>query len=428
MGLLRREILQRLGGWSEWCITEDAEASLRILREGYEGLFVPRSYGRGIMPLTFASLKSQRFRWCFGGMQILRMHRRSLMPWNRDPANGLSTAQRLDYLLGGLQWLNDLVLLGFSVVLLSIAAVFLVHGSFPLRPLLGAAAVLPVALIASGLLRALWALRERARIGTRRAVLAFANWLSLSWTVALACLNGLIRREGVFLRTPKQSERPSVLAAVWAARTETALACVLWAAGAALVISRHAGPLLVLLFAWQGAVYATAPFMAWMNQHTELSAQLERRRRSEYLRERAARVAPAAALVSGVGVLTGGVIAVAIVLAGTTSPPTTDPATRAGSGSGSPVQTSTASGGPSGGTVTPSADATVTPSSGPSSPSATQTPTSTPSPTGSLSPSSTPSATSTPSPTTSPSPTATPSATTSGGASVSPSATAGPGP
>jgi cellulose synthase/poly-beta-1,6-N-acetylglucosamine synthase-like glycosyltransferase len=69
MGLLRRSVLESLGGWDEWCITEDAEASLRMLRAGYSGLFLPRSYGQGIMPLTFAALKSQPFRWCFGGMQ-----------------------------------------------------------------------------------------------------------------------------------------------------------------------------------------------------------------------------------------------------------------------------------------------------------------------------------------------------------------------
>ena len=167
MGLLRRAVLDRIGGWNEWCITEDAETSLRILRDGYSGLFVQRSFGQGVMPLTFASLKSQRFRWCFGGMQILRIHWRDLMPWNRDPANRLTLSQRIDYLLGGLQWLNDLVLFGFSIVLLSIAAVLLIHGSFPLRPLLGAAALLPVALISSGLLRAVWALR--ARSSSRRA-------------------------------------------------------------------------------------------------------------------------------------------------------------------------------------------------------------------------------------------------------------------
>ena len=47
-----------------------------------------QSYGHGIMPLTFSALKSQRFRWCFGGMQILRRHWRDLValaPDGREP-------------------------------------------------------------------------------------------------------------------------------------------------------------------------------------------------------------------------------------------------------------------------------------------------------------------------------------------------------
>src|SRR5436190_6920320 len=215
MGLLRRDVLEKVGGWDEWCITEDAEASLRILREGYSGLYIDRSYGRGIMPLTFASLKSQRFRWCFGGMQILRRHWRELMPWDRDPDNGLTTGQRLDYLLSGLQWFNDLVNLAFTVVLLTMGAVFLSGGHVGLRPLEGAVVLLPVAIIASGLLRAIWALRRRTGISRRRALLAFANWLSLSWTVSLACLQGLLRAAGVFMRTPKTSAGHRLLSALW---------------------------------------------------------------------------------------------------------------------------------------------------------------------------------------------------------------------
>jgi cellulose synthase/poly-beta-1,6-N-acetylglucosamine synthase-like glycosyltransferase len=313
MGLLRRAVLEKLGGWNEWCITEDAEASLRILREGYSGLYIGRSFGRGIMPLTFASLKGQRFRWCFGGMQLLRLHRRDLDPFRRDPENHLSIAQRLDYLVGGLQWLNDLLHLGFALILLSMAAVILINGSVPLRPLVGATILLPLTLLASGLLRALWSLRRRARISTKRAILAACNWLSLSWTVAYASIQGAVRKEGAFLRTPKVEDRKGILTAAWTARTETLIALALWSAGMAVAVSGLANPLLVALFAWQGAVYATSPYMAWLNQHTELSAQLERRRRSEWMRERVGRAAP---MVAVGAMLTGVAIAAILVYGG----------------------------------------------------------------------------------------------------------------
>src|SRR5205807_6402849 len=134
MGLLRLDLLRQMGGWNEWCITEDAETSLRLLKAGYDGIYVARSFGAGIMPLTFAAFKSQRFRWCFGGMQTLRMHWRDLLPSKRDPSNRLSSAQRFDYLVGGVQWMNDLIYLGFTGILLASVAVLVASGRLALRP------------------------------------------------------------------------------------------------------------------------------------------------------------------------------------------------------------------------------------------------------------------------------------------------------
>src|SRR5262249_54073745 len=66
MGLIRRTAIEQVGGWDEWCITEDAELSLRLLRAGWSGLHLPTSYGHGVMPPTFEALEGQRLRWCFG--------------------------------------------------------------------------------------------------------------------------------------------------------------------------------------------------------------------------------------------------------------------------------------------------------------------------------------------------------------------------
>lgn len=318
MGLIRRSVLQELGGWDEWCITEDAEVSLRMLKAGHSGVYINESFGRGIMPLTFPALKRQRFRWCFGGVQILRKHFRALLPWSRDAENQLSIPQRLDYLFGGLQWFNDLMSLGFTVVLLAAVAFLTILGGVSFRPLLGAAIVLPAALIGSGLLRALWTLRHRLGISRRRAALAFVSWLSLSWTVALACLQGLIRSEGVFLRTPKWKGRQGLLEALRETRIESALAAALWSGAIFLSITPARNPLVIGLLLWQGAVYASAPFMSWLNLHSELSARLERRRRTEELRERITGLGPRLVGTAAASLLLAG--AAALFLAGGSEP------------------------------------------------------------------------------------------------------------
>ncbi|MBO0728701.1 MAG: glycosyltransferase [Acidimicrobiaceae bacterium] len=313
MGLLRRPLLEAIGGWDEWCITEDAETSLRLLAAGYSSQFVAESFGSGIMPLTFSSLKKQRFRWCFGGMQILRRHWRSLVPWSRSPTNRLTTGQRLDYLFGGLQWMNDLVLLGFAVVLLIVGGLLLSGSSVAIRPLVGPTILLPGTLLATGLLRALWALRYQTRITVRRAVLAFANWLSLSLTVSRACLQGLIRSQGTFMRTAKTGESHGVASAVRAALPETVLAALLWGTAIACAITIHATALLLALMFWQGAVYLTSPYMSWLSGRARLTPMLERRRRTEDLRDRLAAAArPAAA---GTAALAAGAGAFVLILA-----------------------------------------------------------------------------------------------------------------
>jgi len=178
MGLIRREALIRVGGWDEWCITEDAELSLRLLRAGWSGLHVDASMGRGVMPLTFEALKSQRYRWCFGGIQILRMHLASMLPGRRSPENQLTQAQRWAYLSGALQWYGDLLGLLFFAFLM-VGAVNLMLGGGQLFRTLSAflVATVPV-LVGLGLVRAVALLRRGTGATWRDAMGAFFVWQS----------------------------------------------------------------------------------------------------------------------------------------------------------------------------------------------------------------------------------------------------------
>src|SRR5688572_23075220 len=137
MGLIRRSVLEEIGGWDEWCITEDAEASLRILKKGYQSLYINRAFGSGMMPINFEGLKKQRFRWCFGGIQILKKHWEALMPWAHwvDSENKLTLAQRYYYLVGGLGWFSDVFNLLFAFFLVLGAVFNLFSSPVKVRPL-----------------------------------------------------------------------------------------------------------------------------------------------------------------------------------------------------------------------------------------------------------------------------------------------------
>ncbi|RYP88945.1 glycosyltransferase [Nocardioides guangzhouensis] len=280
MGLIRRRALVASGGWDEWCITEDAELSLRLLRDGWTGRHVDESFGHGIMPLSFEALKRQRFRWCFGGVQILRMHWRSLLPGRVSDRNRMATSQRWAFLVGGLQWFGDVAALAFTLFL-AVGAVDLAAGDGLVVRRLGPLLLLcTITLVGLGAVRSV-ALLHRVGHTTRRDALgAFGIWLALGWSVALGALRGLTAREGAFLRTPKVREDHGLRDVVWANRVETALAlgCV---GVAAWVLARPswAAVSVASLLVFQAAGYAAAPLNSLAALRSWLPQDLRRRRR-----------------------------------------------------------------------------------------------------------------------------------------------------
>ena len=261
MGLIRRSALEEVGGWDEWCITEDAEVSLRLLDAGYEGTYVDRSYGRGLMPVDYAGLRSQRFRWAFGGMQLLRIHAGKLLFGRNSKLTG---AQRMSYLIGGLQWLNDPMALVFTALLLLGSGALLAGGSFYLPPLAGTVLLMPPLFILFAVLRFVWALRLRSDCTWRDAFDALQILLGLMWVVSMACVRGLFSREGVFLRTPKQkTEETSLGESLRVVRCELTMGLVCAAAVLALAVDASfelfsERGVMLLLLVWQMGIYWTA--------------------------------------------------------------------------------------------------------------------------------------------------------------------------
>jgi cellulose synthase/poly-beta-1,6-N-acetylglucosamine synthase-like glycosyltransferase len=314
MGLIRRVALEQLGGWDEWCITEDAELSLRLARAGWSGLHVDESWGKGIMPLTFEALKGQRYRWCFGGIQILRMHWRSLLPGRETPANRMSTGQRWSYLSGGLQWYGDLLGLLFLVFLLAGAANLATGGGELFRKLTAfLVATVPV-LVLLGLVRAVALLRRGTGASWRDALGAFFIWQSTSVVVARASVLGLFARKAAFLRTPKTSEKAKWWEALRANWAESVLA-LLGLVGICFALSRAtelAGILLAGLLLFPTLGMAAAPFNSWAAQRAALPADLSAYRTMEWKRSRHRRAVVRGAAVGGlvtVGAVAGAAVA-----------------------------------------------------------------------------------------------------------------------
>ena len=289
MGLFRRSALTAIGGWNEWCICEDTEASLRVLREGWSGLYIPRCFGRGVVPPSWAGMLTQRHRWCFGAMQILRLHWRSLMPWDRSPDNHLTSAQRRDYLMASIGWFRDLLMLAFSLLLVAITGLLVTHSGFAVAPLDGSRSLLPMSLIIIATVCMMFTQRHWTTLLYRRALLSLVVSLAVTWVIALGCIEGVARRDGVFLRTSKSGGRRTVFTSLRLARVETLLAAVLYVSAGLLAGLRHRPWLLIFLILVQATVYLCAPIAAVWNLRAQAVPGQERQRGFAERRLRAAR-------------------------------------------------------------------------------------------------------------------------------------------
>lgn len=223
MTMVRANVLREVGGWSEWCITEDAELGLRIFEAGYEGGYVEQSYGRGVMPDTFIDYKKQRFRWAYGSIQIMRRHLRPLFGWHSSP---LSRGQRYHFVAGWLPWLADGLNLFYTGGALLWSALILLDPKHT-DPPLAVFTIPPLALFFFKVLKLIYLYRTRVRASRWETLGAAWAGLALSHTIAKAVVSGFWTKEKPFFRTPKCENKPRLIQAILSAAEETLLALLL---------------------------------------------------------------------------------------------------------------------------------------------------------------------------------------------------------
>lgn len=264
MGLIRKSVLQEVGGWSEWCVTEDAEVSLRVLKSGYKSLYFHKSLGRGLMPCTFAGLKRQRFRWCFGNIQILRKHWKALMPWAHwvDPDNHLTMAQRYYYLAGCAQWFSDAFNFAYLCFLIAGGSIKLLSSHFTILPVTVPWINLAGIFIFLNLWRLVWVIRNARKISWGMAFRSMYSMFSVGWVVTWASFQALIKRKTVFLRTPKTIGNDRVLNALFATQREAGIGLLCLAMGATILVVGDRTPNTYFvggLLLFQSSLYLTSP-------------------------------------------------------------------------------------------------------------------------------------------------------------------------
>lgn len=110
MCIIDKNALEQVGGWAEWCITEDTELGLRLLLTQHQSLYLPQNFGGGIAPKSFYEYTKQRTRWVFGAVRITLRYFKDLIFGTR-----LSLKQKYYFISGWIFWFAHIFYLIFVV-------------------------------------------------------------------------------------------------------------------------------------------------------------------------------------------------------------------------------------------------------------------------------------------------------------------------
>ncbi len=208
MTMIRKSAFEKVGNWAQWCICEDSELGLRLYEAGYDSVYVKDSFGQGLMPDTMSGYMTQRFRWVYGAMQIIKGHWRSFLPSKNST---LTSAQRYYFVAGWLPWFSDALALVFTTTSLMLTALIAydpIHTELPINAFL-----LPtIGLFTFKVVRSLWLYQVRVPCSVWESIGASLSGLALTHTVAKGTLQGLFTTGKPFMRTPKYEKQRPLLA------------------------------------------------------------------------------------------------------------------------------------------------------------------------------------------------------------------------
>ncbi|RDD80071.1 glycosyltransferase [Dyella tabacisoli] len=263
MTMVRRSALEGTGGWSEWTICEDAELGLRLMHAGYDLVYVDELMGKGLTPADFKAYKSQRYRWAFGAMQILKGR------WDWMTKKGpLSGGQRFHFLTGWFSWFADALHLLFTLMaifwtagMVAFPALFNLPMQLFLVPVIGfffAKAIFGIVLY-----------RARVPCSWYDTLMASLASMGLSHAIARGILHGLTREKTSFVVTAKSRRLGgSNFAAFAPVREELLMACALLFCVLGMAANYGAqyieGLLWMFILAAQAIPYVSAVIGAWI--------------------------------------------------------------------------------------------------------------------------------------------------------------------
>ncbi len=265
MCLLRAEALRKVGGWAEWCLTEDSEVSVRLRAAGYHGFYLGETYGRGLIPETFDDYKKQRFRWTAGPVQQLRRYWKLFLPAPFAPR--MPGWTKLLEVLRCVAPLRVLFATIYAVLALVATSVALLTQSMDPLDVPDVVWLLLVLGTLTSLVRTWHRYRLAGCSRVRDMIHGEIARLSLSYTILVAGVAGLSSKPLAWRRTPKFAVETMKETPFTSTRMETMIGVICLLFGLLALIGQSVLGLEFAILAFIGALglairFLSAPYMA----------------------------------------------------------------------------------------------------------------------------------------------------------------------
>jgi len=252
-GVVRRSVLEKLGGWPEETLTEDTDFTTKAFSHKFVSAYINPVECRGLLPTSYSGFQRQSFRWAKGTTQTLFLRWRMIL---KIP----SIWRKIEHFLSCMSYFIGPMLLAFNVILIThlLTGIQLFHMYDPMFLW-----VFGIFLALSSFFASLHTqLNEGRRFSLGQILIYVLASHSLSVNFTKAILSAALKRKSEFYRTPRMKtavrNRFSALRKFW---IETLLGAVSLVA-AAITITNPAYMVQALWTIFFGIGFLMAPIFA----------------------------------------------------------------------------------------------------------------------------------------------------------------------
>ncbi|OCL82122.1 glycosyltransferase family 2 protein [Arcobacter porcinus] len=239
MVMVRLSSMMEVGGWGTDTIVEDSELGLRLFEAGYIAHYTNRRYGFGLLPDSVEAFKTQRHRWAYGAIQILKKHWREFKPSSKK----LSSAQKNKFVTGWFFWLSDAMGPVMAIMnIIWVPVIIFVGVTIPTIPL-----TIPIiTAFLVNILHTFILYRTKVKATFKEIFLSSIASMSLQLIIFKAVFDGFIKDGLPFKRTEKGGKAKKGSSPI---KYETIFAILLLSAFFSLIFTNSSGIFEIYLFA-----------------------------------------------------------------------------------------------------------------------------------------------------------------------------------